>query len=185
LWTGDEVSHKGAHYTVENARIYSAPAEPPPVLVSGFGPKATELAARIGDGYVQTSPDKALVDLYRSKGGRGTASAGLKLCWGPDADECARIAHKLWRTSGVPGELSQELRSPAHFEQAAELVTVESMAENMPCGPDAAPIVEAVKEYADAGFDRVYLSQIGERQQEFFDFYKRELAGALDKLDKS
>jgi hypothetical protein len=79
----------------------------------------------------------------------------------------------------VPGELSQELRSPAHFDQAASLVTVESMAENMPCGPDVDPIVDAVNEYVDAGFDRVYISQIGPNQDDFFQFYEKELADAL------
>ena len=42
--------------------------------------------------------------------------------------------HQLWRSSGVPGELTQGLRTPALFEQAAQLVTVESMADYMPCG---------------------------------------------------
>jgi G6PDH family F420-dependent oxidoreductase len=185
LWTGEEITHHGPHYTVENARLYSVPATPPPVLVSGFGPKATTLAAHIGDGYVQTSPDKDLVERYRSEGGTGPACAGVKICWGPDRDECARLAHKLWRTSGVPGELSQELRTPALFEQAAEVVTVDSIADKIPCGPDVEPIVDVVKKYVDAGFDRVFVNQIGPLQEEFFAFYRRELAGALDQLDKS
>src|SRR6187200_68488 len=57
LWSGGQRSHRGRHYTVENARIYDLPDEPPPVLVSGFGPKAVQLAARIGDGFATTSPD--------------------------------------------------------------------------------------------------------------------------------
>jgi len=88
----------------------------------------------------------------------------------------------LWRTSGVPGELSQELRSPALFDQASTLVTVDSMAENMPCGPDVGPIVEAVREYQDAGFDRLYLNQIGHEQKAFFDFFVAELAPALSEI---
>jgi G6PDH family F420-dependent oxidoreductase len=147
--------------------------------MSGFGPKATDLAARIADGYVSTRPDKELLDRYRSNGGRGTASAGVKVCWGPDKDECARLAHRLWRSSGVPGELSQELRTPALFDQASQLVTVESVAEHMPCGPDVDPIVETVQKYIDAGFDRIYLNQVGPRQQEFFRFFEHELAPAL------
>jgi G6PDH family F420-dependent oxidoreductase len=182
LWTGETVSFSGEHYEVENARIYSMPGAPPPVHVSGFGPKATELAARIGDGYVQTSPSRELVEQYRTAGGSGPASAGLKVCWGPDEDECARLAHHLWRTSGVPGELSQELRTPAHFEQAAQLVTVESMAEHVPCGPELQPIVDAVREYVDAGFDRVYVSQMGPDQENFFRFYEKELGPALGEL---
>jgi G6PDH family F420-dependent oxidoreductase len=182
LWTGDEVTHRGTHYRVDNARIYTLPEEPPDVHVSGFGPKATALAARIADGYVSTSPDGDLVAQYRAEGGRGPASAGLKVCWGPDERGCAELAHRLWRTSGVPGELSQELRSPAHFDQAASLVSVDAVAEAMPCGPDIDRIVEAARAYADAGFDRLYVSQVGPDQRGFFDIYKSELADRLAEL---
>jgi G6PDH family F420-dependent oxidoreductase len=179
LWQGDEFSHHGKHYTVENARIYTLPERPPNVLVSGFGPKATDLAARIGDGYVNTSPAKDLLQRYRDKGGRGTADGALKVSWGADKDECANVAHRLWRSGGVPGELSQELRTPALFDQATSNVTVEAMAEHMPCGPDVEPIVAAAKEYVDARFDRMYITQIGPDQAGFFEFFTRELGPAL------
>lgn len=179
LWRGEETTYRGKHYTVENARIYTRPDVPPNVLVSGFGPKATDLAARIGDGYVNTSPATDLVRRYRDGGGRGTADGALKVSWGPDKDDCAKLAHRLWRTGGVPGELKQELRTPALFDQAASMVSVEAMAEHMPCGPDVEPIVKAAKEYVDAGFDRVYITQIGPDQAGFFEFFTRELAPAL------
>jgi G6PDH family F420-dependent oxidoreductase len=182
LWTGEEVTYRGRHYTVENARIYSLPERPPPVHVSGFGPKATELASRIGDGYVNVNPSKELVDLYRSRGGKGPASAGIKVCWGPDAGECAALAHRLWRTSGVPGELSQELRTPALFDQAATLVTVDKVRESIPCGPAVEPIVESIRSYVEAGFDRVYVNQIGSNHTDFFRFLERELVPAVGEL---
>jgi alkanesulfonate monooxygenase SsuD/methylene tetrahydromethanopterin reductase-like flavin-dependent oxidoreductase (luciferase family) len=50
------------HYTVENARVYDLPRTPPRVLASGFGPKAINVAARIGDGFVTTRVDGARVD---------------------------------------------------------------------------------------------------------------------------
>jgi G6PDH family F420-dependent oxidoreductase len=182
LWSGEEVTHRGRHYTVENARIYSLPDQEPPVVISAFAPKATDLAARVGDGFVSTRPDKDLLDRYRGAGGRGLASAGLKVCWGLDADECAYLAHRLWRSSGLPGELGQDLSTPAHFAQAAELVTVESTKEHMPCGPDVEPIVAAAQEYVDAGFDRIYLNQVGPDQAEFFDFFEHALAPALAEI---
>ena len=95
-------------------------------------------------------------------------------------DKCAELAHRLWRTSGVPGELSQELRSPALFDQAASKVTVDDVAEAIPCGPDVEPIVAAAKKYLDAGFDRLYISQIGPAQDEFFAFVDDDLAPALE-----
>jgi G6PDH family F420-dependent oxidoreductase len=180
LWSGEEVTHRGEHYTVENARLYSLPAEPPPIMVSAFGPKAVALAARLGDGYVNTSPATELVRAYRDAGGRGPASGAVKVCWGLDADECAELAHHLWRTSGVPGELSQELRTPALFEQAASAVPLQTIRESTACGPDVGPIVEAVRPYVDAGFDRVYINQIGPDQAAFFAFFAKELGPALD-----
>jgi hypothetical protein len=71
------------------------------------------------------------------------------------------------------------LRTPALFDQAAELVTVESTGENTPCGPAVQPIVDAVRAYVDAGFDRLYINQIGSNQREFFQFFASELAPAL------
>ena len=183
LWSGAEITHRGRHYTVENARLYTVPETPPPIVMSGFGPKSTELASRIADGYVSTSPNAELLETYRSNGGRGEASAGFKVCWGEDRDKCAELAHRLWRTSGVPGELSQELRSPALFEQASSKVTIEDVAEAIPCGPDVDAIVAAAQEYADAGFDRLYISQIGPAQDEFFEFLASDLAPALELID--
>src|SRR5688500_13058204 len=83
LWKGEAVTWRGKHYRVDNARIYTLPpdGETVPVPISGFGPKAIELAARIGDGFVSTSPNKEHVDLYRSQGGKGVAQAGMKVCW--------------------------------------------------------------------------------------------------------
>ena len=179
LWRGDFVTHHGGHYTVENARIYSCPDEPPPVLVSAFGPKATKVAARIGDGFVTTAPDPDAVSAYRDEGGRGPAVACVKVCWGRDESAVRKLAHDLWRTTGVPGELSQELPMPAHFEQAAQNVTEEMVAEKIACGPDPERHVSVLRKYLDAGFDEVYVSQIGEDQAGFFDFYFSEVAPRL------
>jgi G6PDH family F420-dependent oxidoreductase len=66
LWTGAQLEHTGRHYRVENAQLYTRPDEPPSILVSGFGPKAVDLAARVGDGYCITMPDPDLIDRFRS-----------------------------------------------------------------------------------------------------------------------
>jgi len=179
LWTGETITHHGRHYTVENARIYSLPDAPPPILISGFGPKATDLAARIGDGYINTSPDAELVRRYVDAGGKGPKAAGVKVCWGEDEQQCKKLVHQLWRSSGVPGELSQELAMPTHFEQASELVTEEQLAEKYTCGPDPQAHAAAIKKYVDAGFDEIYVSQIGPDQQGFFEFFSREVRPLL------
>ena len=176
LWRGGQFSHRGRHYTVENARIYTLPDEPPPVLVSGFGPKSVDLAGRIGDGYVSTMPDADLLARFRAAGGEGKIThSGTKVCWGPDEAECVKTVHRLWPNEGLSGELAQVLPTPAHFDQATELVTEEMIAGSVPCGPDTDRIVAAMQEYADAGYDELYVAQIGPRQSEFFELLEREI----------
>jgi G6PDH family F420-dependent oxidoreductase len=179
LWEGEIVSHDGNHYVVDNARIYSCPSEPPPVLVSGFGPKATSLAARIGDGYVNTAPDQDLLQQYRTEGGQGPRVGATKVCWGEDEGQARKLAFELWPTTAVPGELMQELPMPAHYEQAIQLVNEEKATEHTACGPDPEVHVKQLRTYIDAGYDEIFVSQIGKEQQGMLDFYRKEVLPRL------
>jgi G6PDH family F420-dependent oxidoreductase len=180
LWTGDFVNHHGRHYTVEHARIYTRPDTPPPIYVSGFGGKSIELAGRIGDGYVSTMPDADMVRRFRdSGGGDKPCQAGFKAAYADSEDEGVRIAYERWPNAGVPGELSQVLPSPRHFEQAAQLVKPEMMKESFVCGRDADAHLEMIDKYAKAGFDEVYVANTGPHWQGLFDLYQREVLPRL------
>ena len=182
LWTGELVRHRGTHYTVDTARLYTLPDEPPPILVSGFGPKSTALAARIGDGWVSTSPDREMLAAYRAAGGTGPAQGGVKVCWSADPATARRHVHRLWGHLAIPGESNQILPSPAHFEQLASIVTEEMAVEGKAVGNRVEDFVEAVRPYVEAGFDEVYLSQIGPEQEGFFEFWESDLRPAVQAL---
>jgi G6PDH family F420-dependent oxidoreductase len=176
LWRVQTVSHRGTHYLVENARIYTLPREPPPILVSGFGPKAVDLAARVGDGYCTTMPDAELIGRFRSSGGGDKpVQAGMKVCYGPDEAEARRTVHRIWPNEALPGELAQVLPAPEHFEQATELVTEEMVAGATPCGPDIERHLTAIGEFADAGVDELYVQQVGGGHDEFFAAYEKHV----------
>jgi G6PDH family F420-dependent oxidoreductase len=179
MWTGERVSHHGDHYAVENARLYTVPDEAPPVVVSGFGPKAVKLAAEIGDGYFGTSPEKELLDTYDENGGTGPKLGLMKVCWGADEEVAGKLAHEIWPNIGIPGELAQELPNPGHFEQASENVGVEDVTDSISCGPDPAAHVESVKKYEAAGYDEVFVQQIGSEQEGFLKFWFDEVAPLL------
>ncbi|MFI6226787.1 TIGR03557 family F420-dependent LLM class oxidoreductase [Micromonospora echinospora] len=180
LWAGGFVSHRGRHYTVEHARIYTLPEEPPKVYVSGFGPKAVDLAARIGDGYVNTSPDAEAVRRFRDGGGGDKpCQAGFKAAYADSVDEGARIAYERWPNAGVPGELSQVLPSPRHFEQAAQMVGPETVREAFVCGRDADAHLAKIDQYAKAGFDEIYVANTGPHWQGLFDLYQHEVLPRL------
>jgi G6PDH family F420-dependent oxidoreductase len=173
LWGGDSVSHRGTYYTVENARIFTVPDAPPPIFVSGFGPKAIDMAGRIGDGFVTTSPDKDAIDRFR-RGGDKPVQAGAKVCFAPSEEEAVKTAHRIWPNDHLPGELAQVLPTPEHFQQASELVTEDVVREaGLPLGPDLDGHVASVEEYAKAGVDELFVQQIGGRHDAFFDAYAK------------
>jgi G6PDH family F420-dependent oxidoreductase len=176
LWQGGAKSHRGRHYRVQHARIYDLPDTPPKIIVSGFGPKAVDMAARIGDGFCTVEPDADSVSQFRSAARDGAVvQGGIKVCFGPDEAECKRTVHRLWPNEALPGELAQILPTPEHFEQASQIVTEELATENAPCGPDIDKHVEAIQAYADAGFDELFVNQIGPGQDAFFDAYRTEI----------
>lgn len=179
LWGGEFVNHRGRHYTADTARIYTLPDEPPPIYISGFGPEATELAARIGDGYITTSPDTDLLGRFRELSGGKPAQAGTKVSWAPTEDEGAEIAHRLWANSGLPGELAQVLPSPRHFEQASQLVTLEQTREAVVCGSDPEAHLEGLQPFIDAGFDELYVSNMGQHWAEMIQMYGAEVLPRL------
>ena len=175
LWQGGNQSHHGAYYTVENARIYTLPEEPVPIMVAAAGPEAAKLAGRIGDGMVGTAPNKETIAIFQEHGGDGPRFGQMTVCWGPDADEALRTAYKIWPNSALPGDLGQELPTPTHFEQAVKLVTPEKVAESVVVGPDPDKYLAKIEEYVRAGYDHVYLHQIGDDQEGFIRFCEREI----------
>jgi G6PDH family F420-dependent oxidoreductase len=182
LWQGGVQDHRGRHYRVANARIYDLPPTPPPILVSGFGPKAVELAARVGDGFCTVQPDAESVSQFRSQGGGDKlVQGGTKVCWGESEEQARGIAHRLWPNEGLPGELAQILPTPRHFEQASELVTEQMVADAVTCGPDLDRHIEAITAYEQAGFDELYVNQIGPDQEGFFAAYRD---GVLPRLSE-
>jgi G6PDH family F420-dependent oxidoreductase len=179
LWTGKLTSHHGRHFTVENARIYSLPDEPPPIHVSAFGPKAAALAARVGDGLVTVAPKPDIVQRYRAAGGKGKVIAAAKFCWGEDEAQARKLAHELWPTEAVQGQISQELPMPSHFVQATAQVSEEMVANAVPCGPDPQVHAAALQKYLDAGFDEIYVNQIGSDLGGFLRFFDEEVRPLL------
>lgn len=182
LWSGEAVSHRGTHYTVENARIFTRPDDPPPIFVSGFGPKAIDLATRIGDGFVTTTPDKDAIERFHDGGGAGKpVQAGAKVCHAESKQAAIETAHRLWPNDHLPGELAQILPTPEHFEQASELVTAEMVAEaGLPLGPDLDEHVAALEAYAEAGVDELYVQQVGGGHDAFFEAYRRDVLPRFD-----
>jgi coenzyme F420-dependent glucose-6-phosphate dehydrogenase len=182
LWQGGQQSYYGIYYTVENARIYTLPDEPPPIIVAAGGSRAAELAGRIGDGLVATSPNKELKREFEKAGGKAKPCyAEMTVCWAEEESAARRTAHKYWPTAALTGELSQVLPVPAHFEQAAKLLREEDVAKEVICGADPERYLAKINEYVEAGYDHVWIHQVGPNQEGFFRFFEKEVFPKLGK----
>jgi coenzyme F420-dependent glucose-6-phosphate dehydrogenase len=180
LMSGALVHHRGEHYTVENARVYCDPDSAPPILVAAAGEQAAELAGREGDGIIGTAPDSDLLATFDKAGGEGKPRIGqVMVCWADSEEQGRQVAHEWWPNAALAGQLGQELPMPQHFEQAVSMLDEDDVAATVVCGPDAGRHVEAIEEFLGAGYEEVYVHQVGPNQEGFFDFYEREVIPAF------
>jgi coenzyme F420-dependent glucose-6-phosphate dehydrogenase len=180
LWEGGYRSHYGKHYTVEQARIYTLPDEPPPIAVAAAQPKAAQLAGRLGDALIGVSPQEELLAEFDQAGGSGKPRYGqVTVCYAESEDEAKKTAFEIWPNAGLDGPLSQELAIPEHYEAAAQLLDEDDVAETVICGPDPQRHLEAIREYDDAGYTHVYVHQVGRDQDSLFRFYANEILPQL------
>ena len=176
LWQGDLVTHHGRFFTVDRARIYSLPDEPPAIAVAAAGEDAAELAGKMGDALISTAPDGDLISAFEKAGGGDKPRYGqLTVCYASSEREAVETAHSWWPNAAMGGQLGQELALPLHYQQAAELVTPQDVAESVVCGPDPERHRKAIDEFDEAGFDHVYIHQVGPDQASFFEFARNEL----------
>ena len=177
LWTGEMMrAHHGRHYSVEDARVFTRPAAPPPIVVSGLGSRAATLAGRIGDGYMHVRPQAELVEAFRQAGGDGKPGYGkLNVCVAADDAQARRIAHEMWPTSGLRGELNQQLATPEHYEQATATVREEDVAKSTLCSADPDRHLAALTQFGHAGFDHVFVHQFGRDQERMIALYEESV----------
>jgi len=181
LWEGGEQTFRGDFYVVEDARIYTLPDEPPPIAIAAGKTGAAELAGTLGDALISVAPQEGIVEAYNEAGGDGPCYGQLHVCWAASEEEAKETAYRVWPNAAVKGDLSQELPRPRHFQQAAEMVSADDVAESTICGPDVERYVEEIRAFGDAGFDHVYIHQVGPDQEGFFRFFREELSPALER----
>lgn len=176
LWKGGNQTYRGNHYVVENARLYTLPDEPPPILVAASGPKAAEAAGRIGEGLISTVSDEEIPTHFAAAGGAEKPRyCQMTVCWAQDEAAARHTAYEYWPNAGLKGTLSQELPLPEHFAQAVKVVREDDVAEVIVCGPDPAKHLEKLQQTAEAGYDHIYIHQVGPDQEGFFRFYHQEV----------
>jgi len=173
LLQGDYETYRGKHYTVEQLKIYDAPDEPPPIVVAAAAPSAAHVAARLGDGYMNTSADEDVMKEYEQAGGKGPRYGKVTGCFSPTEETARKIAKDRSPNTAMGGSLSQELALPRDFEAVAELVREDDLDGALVLGDAPAQWREKIDEFERAGFTHVCLHDVSTNQEQFIEFAKQ------------
>jgi G6PDH family F420-dependent oxidoreductase len=182
LFTGDLVDWKGEYFEVDSARIWDVPETPVAIATAVSGDRSIDMFAPLADHLIAVEPNKQIVDAWHDAR-RATGLPGdvrvigqIPICWDHDRDGAVRRAHEQFRWFGGGWSVNADLPTTAAFDAATQFVRPEDVAGSIPCGPDLDAIVEAVREYWEAGFTDIALVQIGDDGQ---DLFLKEAAGSL------
>ena len=175
LFGGDYETYRGKHYTVEQAKLYDAPDPPAPIIVAAKAENAAELAAKLGDGTMNTVPDAEIVKRFKDAGGTGPIYGKVTGCFAPSLVEALEIALKRQPNPAFGGEIATELALPRDFEAAAELVRPDDIRDLLALGDDPAVWREKLDAYEQAGFTHVALHNVAGEQRGFIEFARQFL----------
>jgi G6PDH family F420-dependent oxidoreductase len=179
LLSGKLTTYRGQHFQLDHARLFDRPKRKLPVIVAAGGPEAGRLAGEKADGLIVTEPEKELIKAFTAGGGKGPRYAEVAMCCGADEDKARKTAHRYFRWSLAGWPVLAELPHDEAFAAASEHVSVETVGEEISCGPSADRHLEAIHEFTGIGCDHIILTQIGPDQDFFFELFERKLAPAL------
>ncbi|TDD94631.1 TIGR03557 family F420-dependent LLM class oxidoreductase [Actinomadura rubrisoli] len=181
LFGGGYVNYEGRHFKVDSAKLYDLPDQPVRIGMAAFGPRAGRLAARHADVLVSDQPVGDVVRLFNDEGGAGKPVYGqIPIAYGTDYDEAKERAHRTWKFSAPGWKVMAELPGPVNFEASTKTVRPDDVAESVPCGNDVDHYIQAVQQWADAGFTHISFCQSGaDHQKEFRTWAEAELLPAL------
>lgn len=180
LREGEQTSHHGEYYDVQNARLFMLPEDSPQICVSAYGPRAAQGAAEFGDGFWSVGP-QAVINDWEDAGGDGPRFCQLHACVADSDDEAVATTHRVWRNSGLPGELAAHLSTPTHFEQATEMVSEEDIRQgSVITEQDPQAHINSIQQAIDAGYDHIYPHQISNDQEALFELYEEEVLPSFE-----
>jgi len=177
LWAGEYETFRGRHYTVEQARLYDVPDEPPQLIVAAAAENAAQLAAKHGDGMISTSPTADVVEAFRRAGGTDPIHGKVTGAFASSVEDARRIALARQPNTAIGGTISQDLSLPRDFETVAELVREDDFDGDLSLGNDPGAWREGIERFAALGFTHLCLHDVSEDQAGFIEFARQFVEG--------
>jgi probable non-F420 flavinoid oxidoreductase len=175
LLQGETVTHRG-RVTLVDGKLYSLPAEPPPLLGAAVTEATAEFVGGWADGLLTVSgkPEqlRKVVEAFRRGGGEGKPlfmQVGLN--WAPTEEQAVAGAYEQWRYNVLGGDVNWELRSPEHFDTATRLVRPEDMKDSVLISADLNRHADWLAEFVELGFEELQLHQVDRNQSAFIEAF--------------
>ncbi len=175
LWSKKFVTFRGAYHTVKNANLYDKPPQPPPIHVSGLGPRAAELAGELGDTFMTLAPTESskITEVLFPALQRGAARSGRKpdaveksilLAIGYDRHDSEKALDSLlkWRGSLLPVFYDSGTSDPRYIQGHGNLVARDAVAKAMTVATSEEEILSVIEKYVGLGFDHIALGPSGD-----------------------
>lgn len=182
LLNGEEVTHDGL-VSVDQARLWTRPADPPPLIGAAVSVETARWVAGWADGLVTVNAPldhlREMISAYRGAGGRGPVCLQVHLSWAETEQEAEAIAHDQWRSNIFPPPVCWDLASVDHFDVVSENVTVDQIRGVVNISADLDRHLDWLRSYVDLGFDRIYLHQVGQDLGPFIATFGAKVLPAL------
>jgi coenzyme F420-dependent glucose-6-phosphate dehydrogenase len=186
---GKDVKHSGTYYKMESTRLWTMPDVPPEILIATAGPVTAKRAGRVADGLITVgAPLEKIAGLFHRfdegarESGRDPSTLPkvlqLHLSWAETDEQAMANALTEWPNGGMRFPRA-DIRSPYDFEQMARLVRPEDFTGRMVISADPDAHRAEIQRYADLGFDRIYLHNVGRNQREWLDVFARDVLPGL------
>jgi alkanesulfonate monooxygenase SsuD/methylene tetrahydromethanopterin reductase-like flavin-dependent oxidoreductase (luciferase family) len=177
------VNHDGL-VTVDRAKLWTLPAEPPPLLATAVSAETAGFAGEWADGLITINQPRdrleRLLAAFREHGGEGKPVAvQVHVSWADTDAEAQSIAYDQWRTNVFAPPLCWDLATVEQFDIAATHVRPEDVRNSVLVSSDVAQHVAWIEDMVGLGFDAVYLHHVGQHQRRFIDVFGRHVLPAL------
>jgi coenzyme F420-dependent glucose-6-phosphate dehydrogenase len=182
---GKDVKHEGRFFKMESTRLWTMPEQAPPILVATAGPINAKKTGKFADGIITVGAPLEKIGGLFDRFAEGAREAGkdpdamprilqLHLSWAPSDEEALASAMTEWPNGGMKFPKA-DIRSPFDFEQMAKLVRPEDFEGRMVISSDPDVHREHIQRFADLGFDRIYLHNVGRNQRDFVEVFGRDV----------
>jgi coenzyme F420-dependent glucose-6-phosphate dehydrogenase len=194
LWAGERVTFEGEYYRTVDATIYDRPEQQVPIYVAAGGPVMAKYVGRAADGFICTSGKG--MELYRDQllpaVAEGLSLAGraqdaidrmieIKLSFDTDPERALQNT-RFWAPLSLTPEQKHGLEDPMAMEAAADALPIEQVARRWIVAADPDQVLDAVRQYVDAGFDHLVFHGPGTDQHRFLSQFAEHLLPRLRSL---